>query len=54
MFVRMTFTKIDPADFDGARDLYNSEENSGVIRRQRGTASTASWSPWAPRARPSP
>ena len=33
MFVRMTFTKIDPATVDTVVPLYNSEEVSGVIGR---------------------
>jgi heme-degrading monooxygenase HmoA len=36
MFVRMTFTKIDPASTEAARTLYNSEEVSGVLDRQKG------------------
>ncbi len=36
MFVRMTFTKSDPASAEAARTLYNSDEVSGVLGRQRG------------------
>jgi heme-degrading monooxygenase HmoA len=36
MFVRMTFTKSDPASAEAARTLYNSDEVSGVLDRQRG------------------
>ena len=36
MFVRMTYTKIDPSRVGEARDFYNSEEVSGVIRQQQG------------------
>ena len=36
MFVRMTFTKIDPASAEAARALYNSDEVSGVLERQSG------------------
>ena len=36
MFVRMTFTKIDPAAAEAARALYNSDEVSGVLARQKG------------------
>ena len=36
MFVRMTFTMSDPASAEAARALYNSEEVSGVLDRQRG------------------
>jgi heme-degrading monooxygenase HmoA len=36
MFVRMTFTKSDPATLDAVVPLYNSEEVSGVIGRQKG------------------
>lgn len=36
MFVRMTFTKTDPAHYDEAVALFNSEEVSGVIGRQKG------------------
>ena len=35
-FVRMTFTKIDPACAEAARALYNSAEVSGVLERQKG------------------
>ena len=35
MFVRMTFTKMDPAHVDEASDLYNNEA-SGVIAQQKG------------------
>ncbi len=36
MFVRMTFTQSDPASAQAARALYNSEEVSGVLDRQKG------------------
>ncbi len=36
MFVRMTFTKSDPASAEAARALYNSDEVSGVLARQKG------------------
>ncbi len=36
MFVRMTFTKTDPAHYDEAIALFNSEEVSGVIGQQKG------------------
>jgi heme-degrading monooxygenase HmoA len=36
MFVRMTFTQSDPASAEAARTLYNSDEVSGVLDRQRG------------------
>ncbi len=36
MFVRMTFTKTDPAHYDEAIALFNSEEVSGVISQQKG------------------
>ena len=36
MFVRMTHTKIDTSKLDEARDFYNSEEVSGVLRQQPG------------------
>jgi heme-degrading monooxygenase HmoA len=36
MFVRMTFTQSDPASAEAARALYNSDEVSGVLDRQRG------------------
>jgi heme-degrading monooxygenase HmoA len=36
MFVRMTFNKDDPAVVDEASAMYNSEEVSGVIGRQKG------------------
>ena len=36
MFVRMTFTKTDPAHYDEAIALFNSEEVSGVLARQKG------------------
>ena len=36
MFVRMTFTKIDPAAVEAARALYNGDEVSGVLDRQEG------------------
>ena len=36
MFVRMTFTQSDPASAEAARALYNSEEVSGVLDRQKG------------------
>jgi heme-degrading monooxygenase HmoA len=36
VFVRMTFTKSDSDSLEAARTLYNSEEVSGVLERQRG------------------
>lgn len=36
VFVRMTYTKIEPSNMDEARDFYNSEEVSGVMRQQQG------------------
>lgn len=36
MWVRLTFTKVDPAKLDEARAFYNSEAISGVIREQQG------------------
>lgn len=36
VFVRMTFTKIDPASAEAVRALYNSAEVSGVLERQEG------------------
>ena len=36
MFVRMTFTQSDPASAEAARALYNSDEVSGVLDRQKG------------------
>ena len=36
MFVRMTFTKTDPAHYEEAIALFNSEEVSGVIGQQMG------------------
>ena len=36
MFVRMTFTMSDPASAEAARALYNSDEVSGVLDRQKG------------------
>ncbi len=36
MFVRLTFTKSDPASAEAARSLYNSAEVSGVLERQKG------------------
>ena len=36
MFVRMTFTKTDPAHSDEAIALFNSEQVSGVIGQQKG------------------
>lgn len=36
MFVRLTFTKMDPAKVDEARAVYDSDEVSGVIRKQKG------------------
>ena len=35
-FVRMTFTKSDPACAEAARALYNSGEVSGILSRQKG------------------
>ncbi len=36
MFVRVTLTKSDPASAEAARALYNSDEVSGVLDRQKG------------------
>ena len=36
MFVRMTFNRDDPAVVDEANAMYNSDEVSGVIGRQKG------------------
>ena len=36
MYVRMTRVGMKPENFDEARDLYNSEEISGVISSQPG------------------
>jgi heme-degrading monooxygenase HmoA len=36
MWVRLTFLKIEPADLAAARALYQSEEISGVVRKQPG------------------
>ena len=36
MWVRLTYIKMDPAHADEVRDLYNSDEVSGVIRQQKG------------------
>ena len=36
MFVRITFTKSDPASAEAARTLYNSDEVSGILDRQQG------------------
>ncbi len=36
MFVRMIYTKMDPSQVSEARDFYNSEEISGVMRQQKG------------------
>ena len=36
MFVRMTFTKSDPASAEAVRALYYRDEVSGVLERQRG------------------
>ena len=36
MFVRMTFTKIDPASAEAVRALYYRDEIWGVLDRQRG------------------
>ena len=36
MFVRMTFTKIDPASAEAARALYYRDEIRGVLVRQKG------------------
>ena len=36
MFVRMTFTKIDPASAEAVRALYYRDEVSGVLARQKG------------------
>jgi hypothetical protein len=49
----MTFTKSDSDSLEAARALYNSEEVSGVLERQRGPASTTSSSPSTSPARAS-
>ena len=36
MFVRMTFTQSVPASAEAVRALYNSDEVSGVLERQKG------------------
>ena len=36
MWVHLTIIKMDPANADEVRDLYNSDEVSGVIRQQKG------------------
>ena len=36
MFVRMTFTKIDPASAEAVRALYYRDEIRGVLERQKG------------------
>ena len=36
MWVRLTYGKVDPAHVDELRDLYNSDEMSGVISQQKG------------------
>ena len=36
MLVRFTYIKMDPTNLDEVRDLYNSDEVSGVIRQQQG------------------
>ncbi len=36
MWVRLTYGKVDPAHVDELRDLYNSDEMSGVISKQKG------------------
>ena len=36
MFVRMTFTKIDPASAEAVRALYYRDEIWGVLERQKG------------------
>ena len=36
MWVRLTTIKMDPANVEAARALYNSEQVSGVIRAQEG------------------
>ena len=36
MWVRLTYVKVDPANGDEVRDLYNSDEMSGVISQQKG------------------
>ncbi len=36
MFVRMIFTKIDPANAEAVRALYYRDEIWGVLERQRG------------------
>ena len=36
MWVRLTYVKVDPTHADEVRDLYNSDEISGVIRQQKG------------------
>ena len=34
MWVRLTYVTVDPANVDEVRDLYNSDEISGVISQQ--------------------
>ena len=36
VWVRLTYVKVDPANGDEVRDLYNSDEISGVISQQKG------------------
>ena len=36
MFVRMTFTGMDPSNVEAARARYDSDEVSGIIRKQKG------------------
>ena len=36
MFVRMTFTKIDPASAEAVKALYYRDEIRGVLERQKG------------------
>ena len=36
VWVRLTYVKVDPANGDEVRDLYNSDEMSGVISQQKG------------------
>ena len=54
MWVRLTYVKVDPTHADEVRDLYNSDEISGVIRQKRGIAFTTYLSPSMLRVRVSP
>ena len=42
MFVRMTFTKSDPASAEASSALYNSDEVSGVLHRRGMSPTTPS------------